>query len=867
MKKPASAPLGDHPISKKTFADLDLLLKEFQTDSFRTLSEKQRREKISQVLLERIQKEKEPCFLLAAVLEFIEKVDQAQVVSRYTFGIFESWLNHFSSLSFEENYRVRAKIVGKWIERNDYQALFPIGMGKVYEGSHFVTAHKSPDLDTTVASFWGWMDAFGARVGNGLHVWNLPGGPPASQIEIDWIFVQVFGNSVFTHLSKNRTALNITANDLMTQKGLLRKLPTDSIREIDHDRDLNAVVVVDERGFYIGDWRNFDVESFSQMMNLLGSCLRWFENRLNLHLVTLFAKKALHYDEIQPLLEKLFYLKLQDCDPAKEFTLKQKQQIGDFLRSVLKMQEGLEGTFEQLGLQLAQLGEAPFDGLQATLSAMKQAQLFDGKGHLSEERPSLFTFLEKTIRALHQGVFKIRSRLEKLDIALRTKYEVFGRHPTYVTSRTDLEEIRTKIGSYPYLTVIHQEQQEREPVGVIQAADLRKNLLGTVSLRDFCNRDEMTIPPYLEVISVIDHHKSSLNTFTPPMAIIADVQSCNTLVAQKAFQINDRYSLRGQTEQDLEEQIRAFSQDASPVSTRILNRLLQKRLNVRKKGFFIDPQREFTEYLHFLYAILDDTDLLSKVSDTDVECVVSLLNRMKSIQLGQEVELLDLEDLPRDKSFAKKAAQRILQNEEMYSLYRKVYAFREKEVEKNLTLSAAGQTSNLFADTKEQNGCCRIGQTKLFANNMAHFEKEADAIRKGWLETAKGIYQDKPEIALHMHMISTIVSAEEVYRGTQGKYTHQDELWLWVPQEEMAIERLKRFLSAFQASAGLKDNPLSVEFLGDNADELAHIFKESFLDIPQKRSSRKLPIAILRYRAGSLNSRKAMVSPFLPTGN
>lgn len=868
MKKTPSVLLGNYPLLKKTFADLDLLFKAFQSPSFLESSEKERNEKISRALLEKIQKEAEPCFLLAAVLDFIEKVEQKKLLPRYTFGSFETWLNHFSGLSFEENYRVRGKIVGKWLDRSDYQALFPIGMGKVYEGTHFVTAHKSPDLDTTVASFWGWMDAFGARVGQGLHVWNLPGGPPPSQIEIEWLFVDLFGSCVFTHLAKDRIALNLTANDLMTQKGVLRKIPAESIREIDHERDHNAVIVVDEKGFYIGDWRNFDVEGFQQMMNLIGSCLRWFENRLNLQLVTLFARKALHFDEIEPMLRDLFYMKLQSCEPAQEFSEKQRQQIDAFLRRVVRLERGFEATFEELGLQLAELGEVPFDGLEETLKTMKKTQLFDAKGQLVEERPRLFGFLENMIRGLHQGIFKIRSRLEKLDIALKAKYEVFGRHPTYVTSRTDLEEIRNKIGSYPYLTVIRPEQDKMVPVGVIQASDLRKNVLGTVSLRDFCNRDEMTIPSYLEVISVIDHHKSTLSTFTPPMAVIADVQSCNTLVAERSFQINDRYSLRGQSGEDVEEQIRAFSQDASNSSTRILNRLLQKRLNrERKEPFFIDAHREFMEYLHFLYAILDDTDLLSKVSAPDVECVVSLLNRMKSICVGQEVEILHLEDLPRDKSFAKKAAQRILQNEDMYSLYSKVYAYREQEVERNIRLSAKGEPSNLFADTKEQNGCCRIGQTKIFANNLALFEKEADRIRKGWLGKAKQIQEDKPEIALHLHMISTIVSAEEVYKGTQGKYTHQDELWIWVPQQELAIERLKRFLSAFQESPGLKDNPLSVEFLGDNAEELSQIFKESFLDIPQKRTDRQLPVAVLRYKAGSLNSRKAMVSPFLPVAN
>ena len=66
--------------------------------------------------------------------------------------------------------------------------LFPIGMGKMYPGSHFVTAHGSPDLDTTVASFWGWVDAFAARVAEGLQYGMFPAGPRASQIEIGLSF-------------------------------------------------------------------------------------------------------------------------------------------------------------------------------------------------------------------------------------------------------------------------------------------------------------------------------------------------------------------------------------------------------------------------------------------------------------------------------------------------------------------------------------------------------------------------------------------------------------------------------------------------------------------------------------------------------
>ena len=387
------------------------------------------------------------------------------------------------------------------------------------------------------------------------------------------------------------------------------------------------------------------------------------------------------------------------------------------------------------------------------------------------------------------------------------------------------------MGNRLSLTVVQQDMEKNYPMGVILAADVRKQILGTVSLRDFCNRDEMTIPSYLDVISIIDHHKSQLNTFSPPLAIIADAQSSNSLVARAAFEINDR-----------------FKQRAS-----------------KKTPHFIHPDREYLEYLHFLYGILDDTDLLSKVSAIDLDCVAELLNRLKTLATGKKSVVISLDDLTRDKSYLKKGALRLLQSEDLYSLYCKIYAFREKEVEKNIVLCKENKPSNLFADTKEQNGCCRIGQTKVFAKNFPLYQKNSDAIRKIWLEKAKKVHEQNREIDLHLHMISTIVSADEVYRGSENEHTHKDELWLWASLEDNGLDRIKRFLNAFQRSPGLKDNPIEIEFLGDNAKELSQIFKESFIDAPHKISKKGLDIAVLRFRAGSLNSRKAMVSPFLPS--
>lgn len=815
--------LGDHLITVQLFDDLDRVVKKLKGSKEKI--DRKKSDLVNRALLDLIQQEKEPCFLLAAVLQFVKKIDEQEILQHYTFTSFEIWLNQYSGLSFEENLAVRAKIVGKKIERGDYQTLFPIGMGKVYEGTHFVTAHKSPDLDTTISSFWGWVDAFGARVGDGLHIWNLPDGPPPSQIEIEWIFRDLFGEAVFTHLPKTRTNLNLNANDLMTQKGLQKKMGDASIAEIEHDLDENAVVVVDKQGFFLGDWRISDVEGVRQVIISLASCLRWFENALHLNLISVFAKENLVLHDVETVLRKLLAMKLDASEPASEFSSKQSFQVDHFMQKVLGMKKGIKSNFEELAICLSKLGEIPFGGVDGLVEKMKRADLFDAKGHLIDERPRIFSFLERIIHSLHKGIVKIRARMEKLDIALETKYKVFNRHPNTVTTRSEVEEIRSKMGQYSYLTVVYPDRDKLYPVGVVQASFLRKPILGTVSLRDFCNRAEMGIPPYLDVISVIDHHKSELNTFAPPAAVVSDAQSTNTLVAQKAFEINDAN---------------------------------------RKKPNYIHPEREFIEYLHFLYGILDDTDLLTKVSAMDVQITASLLNRMKSLATGKKTVLIKIDDLPRDRSFPKKVAKRILQTADMYSLYRKVFQFREKEVEKNLTLCARGDESNLFADTKEQNGCCRVGQTKIFASNVRHLEKHLDKIRHAWIQKAKKITKEKEDLNLHIHMISTIVSAEEVYHGRNEKYRHKDEMWIWIPNEEVAIEQLKKFLNAFQNSPAVKNNIFEAEFLGPNADELIRIFKESFIDISLKKRAKDLPIAVLRYKAGTLNSRKAMISPYLP---
>ena len=373
---------------------------------------------------------------------------------------------------------------------------------------------------------------------------------------------------------------------------------------------------------------------------------------------------------------------------------------------------------------------------------------------------------------------------------------------------------------------------------------------------------------YLEVISVVDHHKSSLKTLSVPTALIGDTQSSNVLIAEQAFAINDKYSLGGLTPDTIDAQIKAISSDLNTKGhLRVLQRLLQRKImSERQVPFFIHPTREFQEYICFLQAILDDTDLLTKVSNRDLECVAQLLNRIKSLSVGKEVEIVHFDDLPRDRTFSKNAAKRILQQEDMYALYKKTYDFREIEVEENLKLCVKGQDSIIFVDAKEQNGCARVGQTKLFASNFPLFLKNAPKIRQIWLNKSYEIYQEKPEIDLHLHMISTIPSADEVYQGQIGPYQHKDELWIWIPQMQQGYNHLNSFLAGFQNSVKNFCRELAIEYLDEPSHEFMTILAHHFPNTPKTKSSdaTRWPMVILRFQSGTLNSRKSMVSPYLP---
>lgn len=857
--------IGSYAIAADKFPDIDNVFLSFKKEEFKGKSARKRFQQVNEELLKLIQNSPQESFLLAPVINFIDRVNNERILKDvYHISLFEFWLNQFSQLSDAENYKVRAKIAGKYIPREDYQVFFPIGMDKMYSGTHFIAAHLSPDVDTMVASFWGWLDAFATRVGNAQHLWSLPGGPPDSPMTLT--FIEMFGIGFFKNAAHFSSPLVLRALDLVTQKGFVKEKGTTTISTLDLNSTERAVILVDENGHYLGDWQNSDVEPIRKIVIRFKSCLRWFENNLYVKLISLFAKKKLHIDELQAFLSSVFDVHISDCEPAKEFTDKQKSDLDSFFVKVLGMKDGLHSTFKQLNKALADLSVNELLNFQSALESLHSSPLFDEKGNLREDRPAIFTQIEELIKQLNNAIHRVRGYAETLEMAIAIKNNVFGFQSEYAIMRNDVEDIRVKMNKSEYLTVVISEEENKLfPIGVIWANDINKSVLGTISFRDFCNQEEVRMAPYLSPISVVDHHKASLKTSSAPMALVGDAQSCNVLVAEQAFGINDRYSLGGMNRDAIEQQIeRLRAQPTTATSMRLLQRLGKRHLAAESRDeFFISAQRELIEYLSFLNAILDDTDLLTKVSKRDIECIVELLNRVKSLTVKEEVEVINLDNIPRDKSFCKAAAKKILQNEEMYSIYKQVFTRREREIEKNLELGSEEDFASLFVDTKAQNGCCQVGQTKLFSVNFPKYLQKEPELVRFWLKKAQDTCTKHPEIDLYLHMISTIASSDEVYEEKSGQYQHLDELWFWIPPTQKAFDHLSNFLNSFQSVHKFGKNA-NLDFV-NASEEVQNIFLRDLGGVPQKKTLKvDLPVVVLRFPAGMLNSRKAMVTPYLP---
>lgn len=867
MRKKKTALLGDIEQKPDLFQNLEPFFSELEQPEFRALSARKRFKKINKTLLNLIQEHETPCFLLPGVLDFIARVNKASALNEpYTITSFEFFLNLFSKLSIAENLEVRGKIVGRNIPRNEYQSIFPIGMNKVFPGAHFVAAHLSPDTDTTVASLWGWMDAFGCRVAEGCHQWGLPAIPADTHLVT--FLKDFFGASFFDLVMRKNPMLTMTAMDLVTKKDM-NKIPASThLSSVDHSHANKALILVDEEGHFLGEWRSHEAESIRQLISLFCSSLRWFETNFIATITSLMAKVSLFKSELIEAYNEAMNKPIKIAIGLLESTDKQKGLLSDLFKKILKLKSSDQTTFKELLAACDSALHSSFSDFQSHFEKLLNAPIFDAKGQLNNSRSGVMSHFENVIKTLELAVQSIYQTTDRLDVQIKVRDQVLGQPSLWVTLKSDIEEMRNKIENYDFLpVVVHEENGKCFPVGIVRATDLKKITLGTATLRDFSNLEETKLASYVEVISIIDHHKTNIKTSTVSTFTVADSQSSNTLVAELNMAINDRYRESVHSQETLEAKIKELI-EKPPTQSRaqLIMSYFHAQLS-QGSGYFVHPKREYIEYLCHIFAILDDTDLLSKVSKRDLVCIQALINRMKRLEFPEtfDSELIDFSDLPDTQEFVALASKRLLQNADLHSIYSRVYQFKEQEVEADLIQCAKGLPSNIFADTKEQNGCCRISQTKLFSKNYSTFQKNHTKIRELWRSNAEKRTQENPQMDFYLQMVSTVPGAEEVYTGGI-KWTHQDEIWIWIPKTAVSRQHLINFLSGFNTLDAIQSNNIEVELFADRQQEAEALFEQNFPrgKILCCKGSDSGVLAILRFKAGMINSRKAQISPYLP---
>lgn len=837
----------------------------FETEEFKNLETFYKYEKIDQVLFEEIEKQKGEVFLFPHLLSYITKV--RSFLPSYHLGSFEFWLNHYSGVSEEKKLEVRGKIVGKYIPRASYQTFFPIGGGEIFPGPHFSLAHYSPDLDTTVASFSCFLAAFGANIAEGRHHWVVPGGPPQGSMEIDLLFKEALGKEIFPITASFHSKLSISTLDLLTQKNIVKKGVEDISFGIDYGRGEKSVLVVDKTGHYLGDWRETDVDDVRVIVTRFLTLLTTLQNEQIHGLISLLSMQDLHQAEVDRYLETSFSRSLIEGCINREITEKAREELDLFIKKVLHIPAGFSLTLREFFRAYEKFG---FGVLMRDLDTLTKGDLFDTKGVIKCDRRACLQAIEKLILGAKEAISAFNEYTETLEVALAIKREVLKFSPHYISHLADYDEIVEDLEHYRHMTVNYREGDKLFPMGVIHAASLKKKGIATASWNDFSNPQETDARGDVELISFIDHHKSQVVTGKPVLGIVKDAQSSNSIVATLNFEINDRFSAGGQTMEGVDAQIHALSSNLeSAKNRRLLERLLKRKTALLMRGpYYVAYEREVVEYLQYLFAILDDTDLLTKVTEYDIDCMASLVNRLKSLMERKEVEVVAFDDLDRsDPSFKKKAARRLLQTGELYSLYSLTYHAKELALDKLIEETALGKETPFFQDTKVMNGYAEVGQIKHFAKNRPLFVEKSDAIRSIWVTRCEKAHAENPEINLFIFMVSTIYSADELFADRLEEPKYRDELWFWVPEgDKKGAHHLRSFLTDFVKSPKMAKQKLEVEFFGPPSF-YESVFKEalqtSFAETKHPHLHGRRSLALLKVDQKSIKSRKSDIAAFL----
>ena len=865
--------IGDIKISKAKFIGIDQKITEFKSEDFRAKTSIERNKIVNETLLEFIMKAPLKSYLLKEFIHYLKEITANHILDgNYNQTAFEHWLNQHSGLSYEENRQIRGKIIGKYIPRDEYQIFFPVGHEKVYNNSHAVTAHNPPDLDSTTASFVGWMDAFGCRVGGAMTIWNLPQGQPGPVISK--LFEDLYGKDVFSRVAKAKAMISPVAMDLVRQNRLIRVAGESNIRDFRHNRHENHIILVDEDGYYIGDWRVSDVDSVGRIQRLLNICLNIFEKQVVRKLTDMFSKKSVSKTEIEDYINSLFNQKVPERGlDLHRLNSTEYDQLDAYLKKVLKVESGCQATLKEFFDIMDNNTGTNFKEFEDALREFINPDNFDLDGCFNSEVCNVFELFNRSYMALIRATRDSRQHFDRIDIAMAIKRDVLGRQQSYLTTKAEYTEIQDKIKDYRHISVCFPDKNDRLiPVGVIHREDVEKAILGTVTMRDFCNFDEIKVAKCIEVISAIDHHKTAISSKSCMTLTVADVQSANVLTAEKAFFINDKYSLHGQSLKSIDAQLAELQEEEQNSQTlRLFEKLIKKKQAYHNASshFFISPQREFEEYLFFLNAIIDDTDLLSKCGWRDLICVTDLINRMKSITLKKEVEVIDVTHYPRNPRFLKIAIHDVLTNEDAFSFYKGIYKHREEVI--NNWIIKPRCLHRCFEDRKIQNETCCVSQFKIFPGNRESFNENRYKLLKYWFNIKKIVRSKSSEVDFFLHMISTIAGGKEAYEGKMPDNGEEDEIWLSVNYDsDQSTSKFRQFLSYLKDSPKFNQIRMHMTIEGPASpgrDLIASILR---VTVPQAtydflENDLPEPIVVFKFKQATLNSRKADITPFLPS--
>lgn len=811
--------------------------------------------KLHGLLLQYIEKSEQP-FVLKAVLHFMEVCEELKVISDYRIKHFERWLIDQRDIDSERKNSIRGKITGMYLPRDAYQVFFPIANQKSFEGPHFVLAHRSPDLDTVIASFWGWMDALGAGVGKKVHLWNVPPQMSCHNFEINAFFHEPFKSDIFSRIASRDLVPLVTGFDLMSTSDMqLRQLKNVSYG-FHEEREEIVNVVVDDRGVFQADWRGIDVENVRQMINYLMILLRSREHDIYETLIDAFESKEIDVLKLNNQLKFLIDETLLSQSVLSQMTLKQQIFFNRFLEKVLGLKQGLGASFYEFFKAMDEHGISEFTTL------LPRLQLDPNFGELSRDK--LFSFVKDIVHGLRKNVKRLAMHIDTLKVATDIKRDVFEHLPHSVDIDSELGVIKALMGSYPSLTLhMSDEKGEKIPVGVIHQHVVNKPTVGTVSLRDFSDESDY-VPSALDVVSIVDHHKSKYTTSIPAVAQVSDVQSTAVILAEVKMEIYDKYGTSGYEVSSIREQITQLRDDTSLSSLRRIERLLKKQAHLESgSSFYVSPQREALEYTHYIFAILDDTDLLTKVTYRDVICVKNLLNRLASLENKKEEEIVNFDDLNQEETFVNEAASRLLSSEFLYKIYGKNQKRKEGIIQEQILRFCEEGDDSLLKDTKIMSGYASVGQSKVFSGTVSTIESHQSILLKKWVEWCRKKYENRSEVNLYMQMISTIPDAERVYKQIKEPYSHKDSLLIWIPDSDSGWSHAECFFRQFTEQVERLQG-VTIEIFGKKSDKLQEILPTIYPSIKINRNKGiEETVVVFNFRAAMLNSRKAMIAPYL----